>query len=249
MTKTPDTRDPIEAVAALAEPTRRRLYGLVVTSREPVGRDDAVTALGISRELAAFHLDRLVDAGLLETEYRRLSGRTGPGAGRPAKLYRRAEREVEVSLPARHYDRAADLMATALARFGGASGIETLADVARERGVAVGVEARRAAGTRPGSLQSVSDVVEVLRGAGFEPQIESGGTICLRNCPYKALAANHRDLTCGMNLTWAEGVVTGLGIPDVTVALAPAPGRCCVVFRAGPGQRDDTSMPEGGEAT
>ncbi|HLO35721.1 MAG TPA: helix-turn-helix domain-containing protein, partial [Candidatus Deferrimicrobium sp.] len=93
MTKKPTVDDPIGAVALLAEPTRRALYDLVVASGEPVGRDDAVAALGISRELAAFHLDRLVEAGLLETEYRRRSGRTGPGAGRPAKLYRRAERE------------------------------------------------------------------------------------------------------------------------------------------------------------
>ncbi len=112
MTKEPVTDDPIGAVATLAEPTRRRLYDLVVASREPVGRDDAVTALGISRELAAFHLDRLVEVGLLQTEFRRRSGRTGPGAGRPAKFYRRADRDLEVSLPPRHYERAADLMAT-----------------------------------------------------------------------------------------------------------------------------------------
>jgi predicted ArsR family transcriptional regulator len=241
--------DPIEAVAALAEPTRRRLYDLVSASGEPVGRDDAVTTLGISRELAAFHLDRLVEAGLLQAEYRRLSGRTGPGAGRPAKLYRRAEREVEVSLPVRRYDRAADLMATALARLDGTSGIEALASVARERGTAVGIEARRLTGRRLGSLRSLRGVVDVLRGAGYEPQVAPDGTICVRNCPYRALAADHRDLTCGMNLAWAEGVVTGLGGLDITVELAPAPGRCCVVFQAGPRQRDDTSIPELGGAT
>src|SRR5512139_1666519 len=115
MTRDGDS-DAIDAVAALGEPTRHALYDLVAGSAEPVGRDDAVTALGISRELAAFHLDRLVEAGLLETEYRRRSGRTGPGAGRPAKLYRRAGHEIEVSLPPRRYDRAAALMATALRR-------------------------------------------------------------------------------------------------------------------------------------
>ena len=119
---TDDLNDPIDAVAALAEPTRRALYDLVAASDEPVGRDDAVTALGISRELAAFHLDRLVAAGLLTPEYRRRSGRTGPGAGRPAKLYRRSDRSVEVSLPPRHYDRAADLMATALRRVSDGAG-------------------------------------------------------------------------------------------------------------------------------
>ncbi len=243
MTKKQAVEDPIEAVAALAEPTRRRLYDLVVASGKAVGRDDAVAALGISRELAAFHLDRLVEAGLLETEYRRLSGRTGPGAGRPAKLYRRAAHEVEISLPARRYDRAADLMATALARLAGASGSEALADVARERGTAVGIEARRLLGRRRGSLRSLTGLVDVLRGAGYEPQIESDGTVWLRNCPYKVLVADHRDLTCGMNLTWAEGVVTGLGVQDVTVELAPEPGRCCVVCHANPEPLRDGSTP------
>ena len=237
MTKPPVATDPIEAVAALAEPTRRRLYDLVVASPEPVGRDEAVAAMGISRELVAFHLDRLVEAGLLEAEYRRLSGRTGPGAGRPAKLYRRAAREVEISLPARRYDRAADLMATALGRLGDASGIEALAGVARERGTAVGSETRRVLGRRRGSLRSLTGLVDVLRGAGYEPRIESDGTVCLRNCPYRALVADHRDLTCGMNLAWAEGVMTGLDVSDVTVKLAPEPGRCCVVFQAGGGPR------------
>ena len=232
MTREPAVANPIDAVAALAEPTRRALYDLVAAGREPVGRDDAVAALGISRELAAFHLDRLVEAGLLETEYRRRTGRTGPGAGRPAKLYRRTAREVQVSLPPRRYDRAAELMATALLRLGDAAGIQSLARVARERGTAVGAEAQGGAGRRRGRLGSLRGLVDVLRGAGYEPEIEPDGTVCLRNCPYSALAAEHRDLTCGMNLAWAEGVVDGLGVSGVDVELAPEPGRCCVVFHS-----------------
>jgi len=240
--------DSIEAVALLAEPTRRALYDLVVARPEPVGRDDAVAALGISRELAAFHLDRLVEAGLLRTEYRRRSGRTGPGAGRPAKLYRRAKREVEVSLPPRRYDRAADIMAAALQRLGGPSATEAMAAVAHERGTEVGLDARREAGGRLGRLRSLSGLVDVLRGAGYEPQLASDGTVCLRNCPYDALAADHRDLTCGMNLAWAEGVVGGLGASTVQVELAPEPGRCCVVFHPGSGQAARPSTPEAAEA-
>ena len=150
MTSPPRSDDPIDAVAALAEPTRRALYDLVAASTEAVGRDDAAAASGISRELAAFHLDRLVEAGLLQTEFRRRSGRTGPGAGRPAKLYRRAARDITVSLPARQYERAADLMATALQRLPGGSGIEAAARAARERGTSIGTEARRRAGRRLG---------------------------------------------------------------------------------------------------
>lgn len=234
MTKKPAVDDPIEAVALLEEPNRQHLYDLVVASPEPVGRDDAAAALGISRELAAFHLDRLVEAGLLGTEYRRRSGRTGPGAGRPAKLYRRGDREVAVSLPPRHYDLAADLLATALDRLGGVTAVDAVTTVARERGTAVGVSARRQEGARPGRRRLLTALLDVLRGAGYEPQIGTpNGTVCLRNCPFHALAADHRELTCGMNLAWAKGVVDGLGSP-VSVELAPEPGRCCVVFHSAP---------------
>lgn len=226
--------DPVKAIALLGEPNRRRVYDYVAGQPDAVGRDQAAAALGISRELAAFHLDRLVGAGLLEAEYRRRNGRTGPGAGRPAKLYRRAEREVTVSLPPRHYDLAADLLATALDRLGDASAAEAVATVARERGMVVGTDARRKAGARPGRRRLLRGLLDVLRGAGYEPQVDTAsGTVSLRNCPYDALASDHRHLTCGMNLAWAEGVVDGLGSP-ARVELAPEPGRCCVVFRPGP---------------
>ena len=229
MTTEPAIGDPIETIALLDEPNRRRLYDLVSASHEPVGRDDAAAALGISRELAAFHLDRLVEGGLLETEYRRRGGRSGPGAGRPAKLYRRSSREIAMSIPPRHYDLAADVMAAALEGLGGASGVEAVAAIARERGATIGTDARRKAGARPGRRRLLAGLLDVLRRAGYEPHLDAAGTICLRNCPYDALAAQHRDLTCGMNLAWATGVVDGLGAP-AAVELAPEPGRCCVVF-------------------
>jgi len=222
--------DPIQVAAVLAEPTRRGLYEFVVARHEPVGRDEAAAAVGVSRELAAFHLDRLVDAGLLLTEYRRLTGRTGPGAGRPAKLYRRATGDIEFSLPQRHYERAAELMATALDRLGVATGLDALASIARERGRTLGADAvERPENAAPGR-GSLGRLLDLLRGAGYEPEIEPAGDMCLRNCPYDALVQEHRDLTCGMNLAWAEGVVDGLGASDVAVELNPEPGRCCVIF-------------------
>jgi predicted ArsR family transcriptional regulator len=229
MTTEPPVGDPIQAVAFLDEPTRRRLYRLVVVSHEPVGRDDAAAALGISRELAAFHLDRLVKAGLLATEYRRRSGRSGPGAGRPAKLYRRGDGEVAVSFPPRRYDLAADLMATALDRLGDRTGIDAATAAARERGTAVGVQARRDAGARPSRRRLQTALLDTLRGSGYEPDT-SAGQVCLRNCPYDALVSDHRELTCGMNLAWAEGVIGGLAESGLRPELAPRAGYCCVVF-------------------
>lgn len=230
MTKSPDGFDPIEAVAQLEEPNRRRLYDLVVESHGPVGRDDAAQALGISRELAAFHLDRLVEAGLLEAGFRRRGSRTGPGAGRPAKLYSRTNREVAVSLPPRSYDVAADVLATAFDRLAGTAAVETVTDVARERGAAAGREARRNAGRRPGGRRLRAGLLDVLSEAGYEPEVDpTDGTVVLRNCPFDSMVASHRELTCGMNLAWAEGVVSALGDADASLELAPEPGRCCVL--------------------
>ena len=236
MTDTPSDVDPIQVAAVLAEPTRRGLYEFVIARHEPIGRDEAAAAVGISRELAAFHLDRLVDAGLLVTEYRRLTGRTGPGAGRPAKLYRRAIGDIEFSLPQRHYERAAELMATALDRLGAATGLAAVAGSARERGRALGAAAiERPENPAPQGRGSFGRLVDLLRGAGYEPEIEPAGDVCLRNCPYDALVQEHREVTCGMNLAWAEGVVEGLGASDVAVELDPELGRCCVIFHPADG--------------
>src|ERR671917_43859 len=89
--------DRVAALAALNDPARRAVFDLVARAATAVSRDAAADALGVSRRVAAFHLDRLAEQGLLVVEYRRPPGRTGPGAGRPAKLYRRIEGEVAVS--------------------------------------------------------------------------------------------------------------------------------------------------------
>jgi predicted ArsR family transcriptional regulator len=211
----------VAAVAALAEPTRRRLYDHVVRQPAAVGRDDVAEALGVPRATAAFHLDRLVSDGLLEVSFERRSGRTGPGAGRPAKLYRRAECSVAVSLPERHYDLAGDLLAAALveAERSGERPAEVLRRTAFDRGreLAAGAGGREA-------------VLEVLEAHGFEPRAEDGD-ITLANCPFHRLAQEHTDLFCGMNLRLLEGVVDGAEGAGLTAVLRPEPGRCCVRLR------------------
>ena len=145
MTDAAPRPDPVSAIALLDEPTRRRLYDLVAASEKPVGRDQAARSLDISRELAAFHLDRLVAGGLLETEYRRLGERRGPGAGRPAKLYRRAPGEVAVSLPARDYRRAAEILETAIASIDDSAVATAIEQAAHAHGQATGSAARASA--------------------------------------------------------------------------------------------------------
>ncbi len=221
----------LETIAPLAEPVRRALYLYVIGRSEPVGRDEAAAATGIGRALAAFHLDRLVAAGLLTPEYRRLSGRTGPGAGRPAKLYRRADGQVEVTIPERRDDLVAQLFAMALDadRLGIASSGPTLERVAREYGVALGDDARRRAGPRPSRDRLATAALGVLADSGFEPALD-GGTILLRNCPFDRVARDHRDLVCGMNRSIMDGLVAGLRSSGLSAVFDPESGRCCMTL-------------------
>ena len=223
------TTDDIEAIALLDEPVRRALYDWVVAQRRPVGRDAAAAGVGASRALAAFHLDRLADGGLLATEYRRLSGRTGPGAGRPAKLYLRGPREVRVSLPDRRYDVAAGVMAEALEEMSDVQPPETLRSAAHRVGEALGREARAAAGPRPTKTRRRAALIEALAARGYEPH-DVDGDIRFGNCPFDALVERHRDLVCGMNLALAGGLLDGLGERRASARLDRQPGLCCVAI-------------------
>jgi predicted ArsR family transcriptional regulator len=222
----------IETVALLNEPLRRALYEWVTSEGRPVSRDEAAAAVGVSRALAAFHLDRLAASGLLEPEYKRLSGRTGPGAGRPAKLYRRGPREVTVSVPDRRYEVAARVLAESIERADGDSLPASIDAVARELGQSVGVRARKLAGPRPGRARLRAGLIEALRDGGYAPRETAEGEIRLANCPFDALVEDHRQLVCGMNLAMADGMLAGLGDERISARLDPQPGQCCVAIRS-----------------
>jgi len=232
VTDSTDPIDDIEAIALLDEPARRAVYEWVVARHRPVGRDETAVGVGISRALAAFHLDRLAGGGLLETEFRRLTGRTGPGAGRPAKLYRRADREIAVSLPERRYDVAAGLLAGALEDVTGERPPAALRAAAHEMGEEVGRSAKSAAGPRPSRARRQAALVDTLAERGYEP-IERDGSLRLGNCPFDALVDTHRDLVCGMNLALADGVLDGLGERHASARIDRQPGLCCVAFDLG----------------
>jgi predicted ArsR family transcriptional regulator len=222
-------RDDLEGLSALVDPVRRALYRHVATAGVPVGRDAAAGAVGISRSLAAYHLDRLVKDGLLEARYQRLTQRRGPGAGRPAKLYVRSARRFEVSVPEREYEVAARLLATAVEVDEQAA--DVLVRVARAYGGDIGAEVVRRCGDSTSSSDVVGCLVEVLAERGYEPYDE-GGTTRLRNCPFEALAAEHRDLVCGMNLAIMQGATNALDGEVVQPRLDPRPGECCVALEA-----------------
>jgi predicted ArsR family transcriptional regulator len=213
------------SIGALAEPVRRDLYDVVVGAAEPVSREQAAEALGIPVHTARFHLDRLVDDGLLEVEFRRLSGRTGPGAGRPTKLYRRTTREVAVSLPERHYELVGGILATGVER-------------AARDGVAADVAVRdagEAEGRRAGAQATGRPLLSVLAEHGYEPR-EGDGDVVLVNCPFDAMAREHTELVCEINEAYVSGIVEGLGCADeVDAVLDPGEGRCCVRVRRSAG--------------
>ena len=229
---TQDVPRQIADLALLDEPVRQALYAYVAGRPEAVGRDEAARAVRVSRALAAFHLDKLVAAGLLEASYRRLSRRRGPGAGRPAKLYRRSDRQIELSVPPRRYEVAARLFAESVTEASGPGAEEAVRRAARRLGSRLGEAARRHAGPRPSRARLLASAAVVLRSHGFEPD-RAAGVMRLRNCPFHALARDFRPLVCGMNLSLMEGLIAGLGAHGITAALDPQPGYCCVVFRAG----------------
>jgi predicted ArsR family transcriptional regulator len=220
-------------LAALADPLRRRLYRFVARSPQPVGREESAAALDVPVHTAKFHLDRLVHDGLLEVEFRRLSGRSGPGAGRPAKLYRRSAREFAVSVPERSYD----LLSRILAESAAASvdlrvPVDVVAPpIARRYGEEFG--ARHAASGTGSELERLAGALE---DGGYEPRVVEERMV-LENCPFDRAAREHTDLVCGLNLDFVGGVVAGLGCEGLTATLEPAPGRCCVSARPASGSR------------
>lgn len=198
----------VEVVASLAEPLRRALYEFVVAAAKPVSRDEATEALEVSRQVAAYHLDRLAEDGLLDVEFRRLSGRAGPGAGRPSKLYRRSGQTYDVSIPPRRYELAARILLDAVRPAG--LDHDALAKVAHRAGMEIG----------QGGLEAA------LVDTGYEPTVEDGETR-FRNCPFHVLREQDRETTCGINLALVEGMIEQSGA-KVKAVLAPEEGYCCV---------------------
>ena len=228
----PDFDSRVAGIASLGEPLRRALYRYVVAQPDAVSRDEAATGVGLPRHTAKFHLDKLVVDGLLMVEFRRPPGRAGPGAGRPAKLYRRAAQEMEVSLPERRYDLAGRLLAQAVSE-ATAVGIpvsDVVRRVARETGRTMGQEARRRLGPRPGQSALTDSGCAALGEVGYEPRME-GNEVVLANCPFHALAAEYTELVCTMNHELLQGMVDGLGHTGLEARLEPAPGMCCVRLR------------------
>lgn len=203
-------------LSALTDPVRRELYVHLAAQDQPVGRDDAAAVAGISRSLAAYHLDRLADAGLLAVSYTRPDGRGGPGAGRPAKHYEPVRREVSLSIPPRNYTLIARVLADAVdADSSGAVRSAVLA--------AADLEGRASAAPD-------SDLLTALTANGYLPDETDQGDIELLNCPFHQLSQQHPELVCGLNEALLRGALASRGDDPDRAELAPRAGRCCVVI-------------------
>jgi predicted ArsR family transcriptional regulator len=222
----------VKAVGALDDDLRRRIYLAVRGAGHPASRDDVATVTGISRKLAAFHLDKLVDRGLLEASFARPPGRSGRGAGRTSKYYEPAPREFEISIPERHYDVMGSILLGAITQRTAEESSEDAAKrVAHQTGEEIGRSERASRRLPPpGPERTIAVASEVLSGCGYEP-VSEDGAVRMRNCPFHALAEQDRDLVCSLNRELIDGVVTGLGNDSVDVALTPTPGQCCVTIR------------------
>jgi predicted ArsR family transcriptional regulator len=207
----------------------------VISQPGPVSREQAAEGIGVAPHVAKFHLDKMLDDGLLTVEYVRAPGRGGPGAGRPAKRYSRSARELAVCLPQRDYALAGRLLARAVSEAAHADiAIDVaLAQVSRTTGRALGQEARDAAGKRPNPPALIAAASHVLSRCGYEPR-RLGTEVILINCPFQTLAQEFTDLVCGMNLDLMQGLTDTLRHPRLEARLEPATGRCCVVLTEQP---------------
>lgn len=234
-------------IGALADPVRLRLYQYVCAQPAPVSREQAADAVGVAQHQAKFHLDRLTAEGLLDSDYARLAGRSGPGAGRPSKLYRRAARDIAVSLPQREYELAGRLMAQAIASSAstGEPVVAVLNRVAHDYGRVIGRAAATPADGSDGSdgsnaaAAALEATLAVLRRYGYEPrashgEVEGEGEVELANCPFHALAQEQTELACAMNHALITGLAEALAPHGPDARLDPGPNRCCVVLRRGP---------------
>ena len=233
----------IRAVAALDDGLRSGMYTFIRAARRPITRDEAAAAVGISRKLAAFHLDKLVDAGVLQADYQPISGIRK--AGRAPKMYRPVDADIHVSIPSRQHDLLADILldavlATSRHNAGDNDGDNTedaaqaAVRAAGERGHQAGVAERER--IRPGRLgaeRALTLTETVLHRHGFEPNRASSTCLRLGACPFHPLAGRAPELVCGINHAFLAGLVDGLGAEPVTAILDPTAGECCVEMRIG----------------
>jgi predicted ArsR family transcriptional regulator len=220
-----------QSIGALADDLRRTMYLFIRRQSEPVSREEAAQEVGISSKLAAFHLDKLVDEGLLKAHYARRPGRSGPGAGRSSKLYEPAEVSFHVSLPPTAYETVGEILIAALeTKRPDESPAEAARRISYRAGRKRGQKMASSLSSRRSQSQPILERVEqTLSELGFEPRREAHG-ITLTNCPFDVLALNNPELVCRLNESFVAGILDAGNSPKLRAILEPKPGRCCVIL-------------------
>lgn len=224
----------IHAIAALDDDLRRGMYEFIRGAHRPVTRDEAAAAVGISRKLAAFHLDKLVETGALRAHY------AAPGrirrVGRMPKVYEPSGMDIRVNIPPRSYDLLAGILLDAVLAEPQEEGNaqDAAMRVAREHGYAAGVaERQRSRWGWLGPGLALTLISGMLEHYGFEPgRSAAPDRVLLRNCPFHPFAARSPELVCGINLGFLSGVIDGLETSAIEAILRPCPGQCCVELHA-----------------
>ena len=172
-----------------------------------MNRDQAAAGAGVARHTAKFHLDKLVDDGLLEVEFS-LPRAAGDRRGPTHEVLPRAAREVSVSLPERHYELAGRLLAPARSSRRNATRCPSATRFGMLRTTPGSKSACRPApaGKRAGDARLAAAGTEVLGECGYEPRRDADG-VTLVNCPFHVLAQEYTELVCGMNLELMHGLV------------------------------------------
>lgn len=220
----------VTGIGVLADPVRRELYRFVCSQPQPVTRDQAAEAVGVARHKAKFHLDRLEAEGLLEADYVRMTGRTGPGAGRPAKRYRRGSSEFAVIIPARDYELAGHIMAAAITESErtGTPISDALDNAAAAHGAAIAA----ISDDHPAEADAALDLaVGILTEHCYEPR-RIDRIVIMANCPFHRLAVGHTELVCRLNLSLLGGFVDSVAPELLQARLEPGANRCCVTLAA-----------------
>jgi len=225
----------IRAVSALSDDSRRRMFEFCRRAGRPISRDEAAAEVGISRKLAAFHLEKLVEAGLLRAHFEH-AGRLRK-VGRTPKLYEPAGTDVRVSIPPRQPDLLAEILLDGVLshdRAGDDGGpLDSALRAASRKGEAVGEEER--VRSRPGRLSAERALTlseATLARAGFEPVRPEPGCVRLQSCPFHPLAQAQPDAVCGINHAFVTGLLAGLRATTVHAVLDPDGWECCVAITA-----------------
>ncbi|WP_288025663.1 transcriptional regulator [Arthrobacter sp.] len=205
----------LTAVASLGDPVRKRLFELLRGSPHALSRDDCAEALGLPKSTIRAQLDRLAADGLLLVEFRKVGDRTGPGSGRPTKLYTVAVGEVAASVPARHYDLAAELLAAAVER-----SIDSSVDVG-DALAQVAFDAGKRLGADAGTIH------QLLADTGYDPQPDGAGGTIMANCPFHKLSQEHTGVVCQLNGSLLNGILVGCGDGNHSIEPDAELSHCC----------------------